>query len=254
MYGATEPARTPVQKPGCSFILWWALAAVLGGVVGLGLTAGAAGALAATPLLPPVQQFILSFVSGLMLGTVQWLVLHDYLPQLGWGEWALYTAVSAGITGFFFPTVLAGFDLSALAGVVPADGAPPPPPDPALAATALEALRRVALAIIIGGALTGVAQWIVLRQYVRGAAWWIPTSALGSPLGLFVGVLGAGLLGVGVGLGLAAAGRLDVLSNALGGLLLGLLSGAVVESGVALVTAPVLWWLVRRAYPPAPPA
>jgi hypothetical protein len=232
-------------------VLWWALAAALGGVVGLGLTAGAAGALAATPLLPPVQQFILSFLSGLLLGTVQWLVLHDYLPQLGWGEWALYTAVSAGIIGFFFPAVLAGLDLSALAGTAPANGTALWPPDPALVALAVELLRRVAPAIVIGGALTGLAQWIVLRQYVRGAAWWIPTSALGSPLGLFVGVLGAGLLGVGVGLGLAAAGRLDVLSNTLGELLLGLAGGAVVETGVALVTAPVLLWLVRRAYPPA---
>lgn len=250
MVGASAPPGPQVQGPGCGFVLWWAIASALGGLLGLGLIAGATAALATTLLLPPVQQFVLAFLAGLALGTVQWLVLHDYLPTLGWWEWTLYTAVSSSLANLLFPAALVGLDLAGLTALPPGGDPAAPLLDPATLATALELLRRVALGLVIAGALTGVAQWIVLRQYVRGAFVWIPTYTLGNPLGLIVGALGAGGVGACAGFSLALLGRSDVLATPLGLLLVSLVGQAVVVGGVALVTAPVLIWLLRRAYPP----
>jgi hypothetical protein len=224
-------------------------------LVGLGLTVGATAVLTLTPLLPLVQQFILAFLSGLALGTVQWMVLRDYLPQLRWWEWALYTAVSSGLIDLFFPALLTGLDLSSLTGLTPGnDPGTLPALTPAATETVLEVLRRVAAGLLLSGALTGLAQWIVLRQYVRGAVVWVPAYTLGNPIGLIVGAFGAALVGVCAGFSLATLGRPDVLTTPLGGLLVGLVGGAVVEGGVALVTAPVLGWLLGRVYPPPPPS
>jgi hypothetical protein len=261
MYSATEQTGSPGQGPGCGFILWWAIASGLGGLVGLALNLGSATALATTPLLPPVQQFVIAFLSGLGLGTVQWLVLRDYLPAIGWWEWTLYTALSGGLLGFFAPALLAGVDLSSLLATAPGTVPAPDPGSGSLAATADSAallataqtlLSRLAVGLLLAGALFGLAQWLVLRQYVRGAGWWVPANVLGLPLGLGVGVVGVGVLAAGAGFGLAALGRADVLSNPLASAGLGLLSGAVVNGGVGLVTAPVLMWLLGRAYPLAP--
>ena len=74
MHSAAEQEGPPVQGPGCGFALWWALASALGALVGLGLNAGAALLLAATPLLAfrPLREQghrVLAGV-GVMSGTV----------------------------------------------------------------------------------------------------------------------------------------------------------------------------------------
>jgi hypothetical protein len=253
MYSAAEPAGPPLQGPGCGFALWWAFASALGALVGLGLNAGAAVALATTPLLPPVQQFILAFISGLTLGTVQWMVLRDYLATLGWWEWALYTALSLGIVGFFSPALLSGLDLSTL--TPPSTGTPSftsPEVSPELIAAGQELLRRALAGMLLWGVLLGVAQWIVLRRYVRGAFWWVPTTLVGLPVGLVVGSVGGALVVACGGLGLTLLGRPDVASSGLGALVLGFGAGAVVEGGIAFVTGPILAWLLGRVYPLAP--
>ncbi len=54
------------------------------------------------------------------------------------------------------------------------------------------------LAGAVLGAMTGLAQWFVLRRWVRQAGWWVLISALGWAIGL-IGVLGASLAGAVVG-------------------------------------------------------
>ncbi len=253
MYSAADRASPQVQGPGCGFAFWWALASALGALVGLGLNVGVTVVLAATPLLPPVQQFVLAFVGGLALGTVQWMVLRDYLVTLGWWEWAVYTALSLGIVGFFAPTLLAGLDLSALTAIVPnTPSFTSPDVSPELLAIDQELLRRALAGILITGALLGVTQWIVLRQYVRGAFWWVPNMVLGLPLGLGVGGMGGGLVLVFGWIALAAVGRPDVASGGPGMLVLDFAAAAVVEGGIAFVTSLVLIWLLGRSYPLAP--
>ncbi len=253
MHSAADGAGPQIQGPGCGFALWWALASALGALVGLGLNAGAAILLAATPLLLPVQQFILAFVVGLALGTVQWMVLRDYLATVGWWEWAFYTALSLGIVGFFAPALLSGLDLSALTTTpIGTPSFTSPEVSPELIAAGQELLRRALVGILLTGVLLGVAQWIVLRQYVRGAFWWVPTMVVGLPVGVVVGSVGGALVFACGGTALVLAGRPDVASSGLGALVLGLAAGAAVEGGIAFVTAFPLIWLLGRVYPLAP--
>ena len=88
---------------------------------------------------------------GLITGLLQYLLLHYYLPRMGWWivttifGWLLFAIVPLLLSVFaFFPTSLS----PALAGV------------------------------FLGGSI-GLFQWLVLRQQARHAALWIVTSALG---------------------------------------------------------------------------
>lgn len=40
--------------------------------------------------------------------------------------------------------------------------------------------------LIASGFVVGIAQWVVLRNYIKSSIWWIPTSGLGWILGFFL--------------------------------------------------------------------
>ena len=103
-------------------------------------------------------------VIGAVIGIAQWLVLRRLVSRAGW--WILAStvgwAVGAAVVTLVFP------------------------PQPGVLAGA------------VLGAMTGLAQWFVLRRWVRQAGWWVLISALGWAIGL-IGVLGASLAGAVVG-------------------------------------------------------
>jgi hypothetical protein len=104
--------------------------------------------------------FVPEFAVGAVIGTAQWVVLKPLIRQDGW-----WIAASAGGWAAGWAIVLSVF-----------------PPGTELLAEA-----------VIGASL-GLVQWLVLRQQVHGAWWWIVLSTLGWSVGL-MGILGAPLAG-----------------------------------------------------------
>ncbi len=48
--------------------------------------------------------------------------------------------------------------------------------------------------LIASGFVVGIAQWIVLRRYIKSAVWWIPASGFGWILGIYLMVFTGGIL------------------------------------------------------------
>ncbi len=103
---------------------------------------------------------------GAFIGLTQWLVLRRYFANTGW--WVLASGVGW----------LAGWAIVAPGLILPPDGG--------------------LLASIIAGAIfgitMGVAQWMVLRRWVKLAGMWILISIPGWTIGL-IGLLGTILAG-----------------------------------------------------------
>lgn len=108
--------------------------------------------------------FQVEVLAGPAIALLQWLVLRPYVPNAS--RWIIM-----GIIGW-----LVGWSIVAVL-----------PPD----------LQVVSPAII--GLSTGVAQWVVLRDWVYQAGWWIVICVLAWYLGL-VGLMGQALNGAVLGL------------------------------------------------------
>jgi uncharacterized integral membrane protein len=151
---------------------------------------------------------------GLVLGSLQWLVLRRRFRRLRALHWTGATAAMAAL-GWFLGMLPQALREPAAAGA----GAAWEPPAVLILAGA------AGFGAVIGAAF-GLAQWLVLRRHARGAARWIPANALGWAMGLpwaFV----AGNLG-----DLTASVPLAVALSALAGLLMGL--SVAVVTGLAL--------------------
>lgn len=100
-----------------------------------------------------LSSYILLPVLGLVIGLLQYLLLRHYLPRMGW--W-----IAATVLGL----------LLRLVG------------DRLLSRTLYDTLDStwfgILMTVLIGGCM-GLAQWLVLRQRVRHAAWWILANVLG---------------------------------------------------------------------------
>jgi hypothetical protein len=107
---------------------------------------------------------------GIFIGLAQWLILRRYFPQAWW--WILASA-AGWIVGWVIIT--SGLILS------PGD-------------TSFTAIISGA----IFGLTMGVAQWIILRRWVRLSSLWILLSIPGWTIGL-IGLLGSILAGAAVG-------------------------------------------------------
>ena len=100
--------------------------------------------------------------SGIAIGVLQWVILQQHITR--GRQWILASVVGWPL-GWFFALLAVPSEARLLAGIVL-------------------------------GLSTGMAQWIVLRQEVHWAGWWVIVSALAwaTGLGLVPGVLTSGVL------------------------------------------------------------
>jgi hypothetical protein len=140
---STSSPDSDLIPPGCGLYLAWFMLTILGSILGwmLGWQ---------TSYLVPgkLSIFALAGVMGLILGAAQWLVLRSHFTAAWW--WILATVLgwTAG-----FPL---GAELASRLGLV-------------------GFLFGMLVGLTTGAAL-GLLQWLVLRQHVTRAFWWIPTS------------------------------------------------------------------------------
>ena len=130
---------------------------------------------------------------GICIGVLQWLLLRGYVSRAGW--WVLTSAAGG------YGIALAGFEVL----------------------NSLGALLSLIGVVALGGAVTGILQWLVLRGQVSRAGWWVLAST------------------VGWGLSMAVAGVLEEPFS------MSLFGGAVLGA----VTGGALVWLLRQPVPEA---
>ncbi len=114
---------------------------------------------------------VLGLSSFALVGLAQWLVLKRYLRGITWWGWTLATMLGQFlrlVVGIFLTVGLLLFDV---VGDLPE----------LIGASATLTLIKVINGFLLGLPL-GFAQWIVLRRYLPGAAWWIPAVAMGAAL------------------------------------------------------------------------
>ena len=100
-------------------------------------------------------------VTGVFLGTSQWLILRNTFQGAVW--WLPLTSLGVGI----------GAAASLLIGnvVFPAAGL---------------TLAFAAIGAVVGLSV-GIMQWLFLQRHITGSDWWIPASIVGHSLGLVAG-------------------------------------------------------------------
>jgi hypothetical protein len=210
-----------VSSIGWAFWFRWVLVNTLGLVVGL--MVGFVGLL--------VHGVLFGAVVGTVMGIMQWLVLREHISRAG--SWAAACTVGGAVGGFAYEA----FARVSLAEV-----------------TLARAFGGVVLGALVGGLVAGAIQWLVLRQQVYRAGWWVLAStvggavafavggAVGGALAWLVGWIGVELLSQAIPGGMSAAE--DGIRH------LGKIMGVpvVLAVGVALagaITGPVLIWLLR---------
>ena len=114
--------------------------------------------------------FIGEVAVGALVGLGQWFVLRSRIPQAGWWIWASTVGWAVGWAMI-------------VAGVLA-------PPNGGVAAMLVTG--------VVLGAMTGLAQWFILRQAVHQAGWWIVASTIGWTIGL-TGIFGSTVTGAVVG-------------------------------------------------------
>jgi len=210
----------------------WTLYCGLGELIGIGFAAAVAvgfNQLMGEPVTWPQKVVVLSAmvlagtVEGCATGYLQWRALRPHIPALGLRAWIVALAAPAVV---FW--VLGMLPSTLIAGQVVAASAPSASPE--LPAPVWVLAVGFVVFSLIGGAVIGWSQWLVLRRHeglhLRGTTRWIGANALGWTLGLI--------------LIFAAATWPDeqtpvwliVTSGVVGGLLGGLAVGAV--TGLAL--------------------
>jgi hypothetical protein len=168
-----EAQPEPVQHqeadllpPGCGMWFAWLFTSTLG--MGLGWVLG----WQVSFIIPGVfSTVMLGAVAGLILGTLQWLVMRSQFQ--GSALWILATAAGWGV----------GFPV----GVALAQGF---------------GLADWAFGLTIGavtGAVTGISQWLFLSRRSLRAGWWIPLSVFALASGLVYYRADAAWLGILIG-------------------------------------------------------
>lgn len=179
----SAPARYAASHPGRALWLRWALAFILGELVGFA-AAAAAGAVmvwalealtgSASDIALIGVMVLAGSLEGATVGLAQWTILRRYIPHLTAGSWTLATIAGAAAAWAI------GMTLAAVAA-----------PSQEVAVPAV--IGAAALLGAINGALLGLAQWAVLRRHVRRAGWWVAANAAGWALGMVVAFGGTGL-------------------------------------------------------------
>jgi hypothetical protein len=104
-------------------------------------------------------------VIGLVLGTMQWLILRRHIDMAG--RWVAATVIGSGLGG------AVGLAASFAAG-----------------ATVIQPW-----ALLPFGVALGVCQWFVLRTQFAGSGWWTLAYALGLPLSFVIGLIASFSIG-----------------------------------------------------------
>jgi len=217
---ATQVREQASARP-AGWGLWgrWTLATAVGELAGFSVPAIAGAALASLGL-PDLAMILVAALCGVaegaILGFAQSLALRQAIPGLPPRHWVGATAVAAPIAWIMGMTL----------------------------GTQWERLAALPLVILIAGAAVlgltvllsiGVAQWVVLRQHVRHAGWWVPANALAWALGLTACLAGMSLTAEGQPVALMAA--------------IGIGSGLAMGLIVAALTGAALVWLLRSQEP-----
>jgi hypothetical protein len=108
---------------------------------------------------------------GVVIGIGQWLVLRRFMFEPGWWVWA--SSIGWGV----------GWAVIVVVEIIPADAG----------------IAGSGVIGLIFGLLLGTAQWLVLRQHVYGAGWWVLASTVGWAIA-FTGLLGQTVIGVVAGI------------------------------------------------------
>lgn len=194
--------RQADDSPRLQWSVWggWTLANAIGEALGLGTTLLIGILLFARveptlgPLLGPPAALTLSVaagagIEGVVVGTLQWLVLRRPLPALRWLSWAAATAIGAGIAWAlgFLPSTIASF-LTTGESTQTGSG---------MAMRDISGLASYGLAAglgLVAGSILAVAQWWVLRRFVPHASWWIVANGGAWALGMVLVFLGMNVI------------------------------------------------------------
>jgi hypothetical protein len=233
------PAR-PQSRNWWDWNLWlqWALANVVGEVLGLGL-AGVVAIVMVLTIGEPETALAALMMAGVMIaagtlegvivGFAQWLVLRRRLDRLSRREWITATAIGAYLawTIGMAPSTLMALNQSA--------GSSPPPEMSDAVKYALASVVGVALGMILGAP-----QWRALRRYASGASLWVWANAAAWAVGMPVVFVGAGLSPVG--------------ASALSVALIVVVTIAAAGASVGAIHGVALLWLLRQRQEEASPA
>lgn len=184
-------------------LIMWVSANTVGWAVGWPMADVVGGPVAEAVDLA-VGQAVGWAVFGAMVGIAQWSVLRKRVRRSGW--WILASTVGWVVGG----VVVVG---------VGAEGS-------VVGVTAL-------------GAVSGAAQWMVLRKRVRRSGWWILVSTVGMAV---IATIGSGM---GEGEDLQWIWNLDTASRRFAYAISGIVVGAI----VGIITGPPLAWLLRHPRP-----
>jgi hypothetical protein len=219
--------------------LWlqWALANLVGEVLGLGLAGAIAIAMVLTigepetPLVAVMMAGVMiaaGALEGVIVGFAQWLVLRRRLRRLSRREWVAATAIGALVAWAvgMAPSTLMALNQSARSS--------PPPEMSDSVKYALASVMGVAL-----GTILGAPQWRVLRRYVSRASLWVWANAAAWAVGMPVVFIGAGASPVG--------------SSALRIALTIVVTIAAAGASVGAIHGVALLWLLRQRQEEAGP-
>jgi hypothetical protein len=187
--------KTNQDNVGLRFWLAWLIASLMGYAAGMILGASVAYGIFNQDPFDATMGVTLGIVMGAGGGFAQWVVLRERIPGTGW--WILASAM--GFAAVF-----------GLSGAVPSN-------NPATTGLIIAAAF---------GLVGGVPQWLILRQTVARAGWWV----LASILGLMAGEIGFPI-----------AIALNTTNDDLNMLVVGL----VFAAGYGAITGATMVWLLR---------
>jgi MFS family permease len=200
--------NTERAQVGWGFWLWWVLASTVGGIVGLAVGIFVWGTL--SPIfdfyygLSVVSEALMFAVGGAvcggLLGIIQRRVLQRQTSQFSW--WVEASTVGGAVSGAVGGAVALVVDEAQILAMVPA----------------------------VGGALVGIAQWLVLRRQVDQAGYWVLASTVGWAMGGAVALVLGGMRGWDL--------ILVILLLPVGGM--------VATAWYGAITGGVLVWLLRQ--------
>ena len=195
---------------GWGFWLWWVLASTVGAAVGL-------RGIAVEVVDGVMGGAVVGAVGGSVVGILQWLVMRQHLTRAGW--WVLANTVGFAVYDVIAVSVMPyGVPLRYVAQL-----------------HVFEAVYIVT-GVAAGGAVVGILQWLVLRQHLTRAGWWVLASTVGLAVGFIV-----------VDVTDLAFTVSKALGNEMGAAIIGVIVSFATRGAVGgAITGSALVWLLRQ--------